>query len=64
MAIKTGDRLAFNLHDDGSLHVSPVRSERRALKGLLADYAKAGVVDEDRVREALRERAKAKYATR
>lgn len=64
MAIKTGDRLVFSLHEDGSLHVTPVRTEKRPLRGLLGDYAKAGVVDEDRVREALRERAKAKYATR
>ena len=64
MAIETGDRLAFNLDENGSLHVSRVRGEGRPLRGLLSEYVKAGRVDEGRVRTALRQRAAAKYAIR
>ena len=64
MAIKTGDSLAFDLDEDGSLHVSPIRSEKRSLKGLLSDYAEGRRADSERIRAALRERAAAKYAVR
>ena len=64
MAIKTGDRLAFRLDEDGSLRISPLRCERRPLKGLLSDYATVGNVDEEQIRRALRARAAAKYAPR
>ena len=64
MAIETGDRLAFDLDEDGSLHVSRVQGERRPLRGLLSEYAKPGMLDEERVRAALRGRAAAKYAVR
>ena len=64
MAIETGDRLAFDLDEDGSLRVSRVQGERRPLRGLLSDYAKPGIVGEERVRAALRRRAAAKYTIR
>ena len=64
MAIETGDRLAFDLDEDGSLHVIRVQGERRPLRGLLSEYAKPCMVDEERVRAALRGRAAAKYAAR
>ena len=64
MALETGDRLAFDVDEDGSLHVIRVQGERRPLRGLLSDYAKAGRVDEERVRAALRGRAAAKYTSR
>ena len=64
MAIKTGDRLAFDLDENGDLHVSPMRGEKRSLRGLLSDYAKGRRVDGERIRTALRERAAAKYAVR
>ena len=64
MAIESGDRLVFDLSEDGSLHVSRVQGERRPLRGLLSEYARAGRVDEERVRAALRERAVAKYGVR
>ena len=64
MAIETGDRLAFDLDDDGSLHVSRVPGERPPLRGLLSEYAKPGMLDEERVRAALRGRAAAKYSVR
>lgn len=64
MAIETGDRLAFDLDEDGSLRVSRVRGEGCPLRGLLSAYVKDGKVDEGRVREALRQRAAAKYTVR
>ena len=64
MAIDTGDRLAFDLDEDGSLRVSRVRSEGPPLRGLLSAYVKGGKVDEGRIREALRQRAATKYTVR
>ena len=64
MAIEAGDHLAFDLDEDGSLHVSRVQGERRPLRGLLSEYAKPGMLDEERVRAALRGRAAAKYTVR
>ena len=62
MAIETGDRLAFELEEDGRLRVSRVRSEPRPLRGLLSEYAKDHPVADEQVRAALRRRAAAKYA--
>ena len=62
MAIDTGDRLAFDLDEDGSLRVSRVRSEVPPLRGLLSAYAKDGKVDEGQIREALRQRAAARIS--
>lgn len=64
MAIKTGDRLAFDLEEDGRLRVSRVRHEARPLRGMLSEYAKDRPVDDEQVRAALRRRAVAKYAVR
>ena len=64
MAIETGDRLAFDLDEDGSLQVSRVQGERRPLRGLLSEYAKLEMLDEEQVRAALRDRAAAKYTVR
>ena len=64
MAIETGDRIAFELEEDGRLRVSRVRSEPRPLRGLLSKYAKDHPVDDEQVRTALRRRAAAKYAVR
>ena len=64
LAIKTGDRLAFELEEDGRLRVSRVLNEPRPLRGLLSEYAKSHPVDDEQVRAALRHRAAAKYAVR
>ena len=65
MAIETGNRLAFDLDESGDLRVSPMRGEKRSLRGLLSDYAKRrGVDDGERIRTALHERAAAKHAVR
>ena len=57
-------RLAFDLDEDGSLHVIRVQGERRPLRGLLSEYTKPEMLDEERVRAALRSRAAAKYTVR
>ena len=64
MDIETGDRLVFELESDGRLRVSRVADEPRPLRGLLAEYAKDGPLDDAQVRAALRRRAAAKYAVR
>ena len=64
MAIEAGDRLAFELEEDGRLLVSRVQSEPRPLRGLLSEYAGGESVDDEQVRTALGRRAKAKYAVR
>ena len=63
MDIKTGDRLAFELESDGRLRVR-VEDEPRPLRGLLAEYAQGGPLEDLQVRAALRRRAAAKYAVR
>lgn len=64
MAIEVGDRLAFELEEDGRLRVSRVRDEPRPLRGLLSEYVTEDPVDEEQVRAALRRRAEAKYVRR
>ncbi len=64
MAIEAGDRLAFELEEDGRLVVSRVRNEPRPLRGLLCEYARREPVDDEQVRTALGRRAKAKYTVR
>ena len=43
IAIETGDRLAFDLDENGSLRVSRVRGEGPPLRGLLSAYVKDGI---------------------
>ena len=64
MDIETGDRVAFELEQDGRLRVSRVRKEPRPVRGLLSEYARGRPVDDAQVRAALRRRAAAKYAVR
>ena len=64
MAIEAGDHLAFELHEDGSLHVNRVQDERRPLRGLLSEYAKPGMLDGERGRVAHRARAATKCTVR
>lgn len=64
MEIEAGDRLAFELEEDGRLLVSRVRSEPRPLRGLLSEHARGEPVDDEQVRTALGRRAKAKYTIR
>lgn len=40
MGIVTGDRLVFDLDEGGNLRVSPIRGQKRSLRGLLSDYGK------------------------
>ena len=64
MAIRTGDRLAFDLDENGCLRVSRVRGEMPPLRGLLSEYGIGGKIDEERVRAALHQRAAVKYTVR
>ena len=64
MAIEVGDRVAFEIEEDGRLRVSRVGDEPRPLRGLLSAYARQAAVDDEQVRAALRRRAEAKYARR
>ena len=64
MAIETGDRLAFDLEEDGRLWLSRVRHEARLLRGMLSEYAKDHPVDDEQVRATLHRRAAAKFASR
>ena len=64
MGIETGDRLAFDLDENGGLRVRRVRVQDRPLRGLLAEYAKGERVDQGRIRPTLRQRAAAKHALR
>jgi antitoxin PrlF len=64
LAIETGDRLAFELEEDGRLRVSRVRNEPRPLRGFLSEYAKDHPVDNEQVRAGLRRRAAMKYTVR
>ncbi|MCY4076650.1 MAG: hypothetical protein OXH04_14600 [Acidobacteria bacterium] len=62
MDIETGDGL--ELESDGCPRVSRVEAEPRPLRGLLAEYAQGGSLEDLKVRAALRRRAAAKYAVR
>ena len=64
MAIETGDRLAFDLDEDGSLRVNRVRGERRPLRGLLSGYVRGEKMDEGQIRAALRQWAATKHTDR
>lgn len=64
LAIETGDRLAFEMEEDGRLRVSRVQNEPRALRGLLSEYARDHPIDDEQIRAALRRRAAAKYTVR
>ncbi len=64
LAIEAGDRLAFEIEDDGRLRVSRVGDEVRSLRGLLSAYAGEAPVDDEMVRARILRRAEAKYARR
>ena len=64
LEIEPGDRLAFELEEDGRLRLSRVCEKARPIRGLLSEYAKEPPIDVKQVRAALRRRAAAKYAVR
>lgn len=61
MAVEAGDRLAFELDDDGGARIVPVRRPLKPLRGYLAEYTTGRRLDDERVREALRRRAAEKH---
>ena len=61
MAVVAGDRLAFELDEDGGVRIVPVRRPVKPLRGFLAEYVAGPRLDEVRIREALRRRAAEKH---
>ena len=61
MAVDVGDRVAFELDDDGGARIVPVRHPLKPLRGFLSEYATGPEVDAERFREALRRRAARKH---
>ena len=61
MALDVGDRVAFELDDDGGARIVPLRRPVKPLRGFLSEYATGRKVDDERIREALRERAAKKH---
>ena len=61
MAVDAGDRLAFELDDEGGARIVPVRRPMKPLRGFLAEYATGRRLDDERIREALRGRAEEKH---
>ena len=61
MAVDAGDRLAFELDDDGGARIVAVRHPMKPLRGFLAEYATGRRLDDERIREALRRRAAEKH---
>ena len=62
LAIKSGDRLAFNIDANEDLRVIRLPPATLSLKGLLAEYSKGPRVDDEQVRSALAQRSATKYA--
>ncbi len=61
MAVDAGDRLAFELDDDGGVRIVPVRQPMKPLRGFLSEYATGRKVDDERIRGVLRRRAGEKH---
>lgn len=62
LAVDVGDRLAFEVDDEGRLSVRPVRQPaKKPLRGFLAEYAGGARKSEAQVRAALRRRAAQKH---
>jgi AbrB family looped-hinge helix DNA binding protein len=61
MAVEAGDRLAFELDDDGGVRIVPLRHPPKPLRGFLAAYASGRKADDESIRRALRGRAAKKH---
>lgn len=64
LAVQAGDRLAFEFEDDGAVRMHPLRGQQQPLRGFLARYALHRPLDAQQLRNALRERAIAKYGSK
>ncbi len=61
MALDVGDRVAFEFDDDGGVRIVPVRHPLKPLRGFLSEFTTGPKVDDERIREALRQRAAKKH---
>ena len=61
MAVRAGDRLAFEFAGDGAVRMRPLRSGQEPLRGFLAQHAASKPRSADAMRRALRARAAAKH---
>lgn len=61
MAVREGDRLAFEFDGDGAVRMRPLRSGQKPLRGFLAQHAGSKPGANADIRQALRARAAAKH---
>ena len=61
MAVRSGDRLAFEVDNDGALHAFPIRSAEKPLRGFLAEHATDEPIDSRRIDEGIRRRMVEKF---
>ena len=64
MAVQAGDRLAFEVDNDGALHAFPIRSAEKPLRGFLAEHATDKPIDSERIDEGIRRRTVEKFTPR
>lgn len=64
MAVRSGDRLAFEVDNDGALHAFPIRNAEKPLRGFLAEHATGEPIDSGRIDEGIRERMVEKFKPR
>ena len=64
MAVQSGDRLAFEVDNDGVLHAFPIRSAEKPLRGFLAERATGVPIDSRRIDEGIHRRTAEKFRPR
>ena len=63
MAVREGDRLAFEFDADGAVRMRPLHSEQEPLRGFLAQHAGRKPISIEDIRQALRIRAAIKHGS-
>ena len=61
MAVRSGDRLAFDVDSDGALHAFAIRTAERPLRGFLSEHATGEPIDSRRIDEGVRRRTAEKF---
>ena len=64
MAVRSGDRLAFEVDNAGVLHAFPIRSAEKPLRGFLAEHATRAPIDSQPIDEAIGRRMVEKFRRR
>ena len=62
MAVREGDRLAFEVDSDGALHAFPIRNAEKPLRGFLGQHATGEPIDSEGIDEGIRRRTVEKFA--